>query len=589
MDNHLTEAGLGAAQRAILETIADVAYFQPERALELAAQAIHDAGLDKDGEWQELDPEAIALIPSLVPILRHVAYTYQYVGPAVDLLWTLAKRYRPAKVASSNADPLGALQQIAGFGPGKPVTFHEAVIERALSWVADPATPAGPSPFDILDAFLATEGTDDSFDGHQVTMRGFLITAEVVRPLREQVIESAFSVLEHGSLQDAVRALKTLEHSLRLPIGLAGAQPSSEQRTQWDPDHLAVLNRLADLVNSTPFEPLLYVEMRHVVRWHAFHGQGETRDAARHVLASLPTDLTSRVTRCLIEGFAWAFDDLTDDFKAAEQHHQQYQAGTANQLLSDIPEASSVIDYVRERLSVIGSVETGRAMVPGPFLAALIERDSGVAREVIKAVLAAPTDLLGQVLGVALSQLALTAPAESVENANLLLHLGVFEVDREVGFAFSCGLGGRTDLHDDEIDLIESLAQHPDPGIRSVIVEAADNLAATSKARAVRFLLSIDFQDSTPVAASVLGEFNRHGFSVKDLGYKERTDLLTRLKACPSWTTTALDSSSVLSLETMPWRWSPCSELASTTRLQLRSLGASRDCHGLGVMPTNLQ
>ena len=99
--------------------------------------------------------------------------------------------------------------------------------------------------------------------------------------------------------------------------------------------------------------------------------------------------------------------------------------------------------------------------------------------------------------------------------------IGDVEVDREVGYAFSLGLGARTDLHADEITLIESLAQHPDPGVRSVIVHAADNLAATSKARAVRFLLSIDFQDSTPVAASVLGEFNRHGFSVNDLGPRE--------------------------------------------------------------------
>ena len=223
------------------------------------------------------------------------------------------------------------------------------------------------SPFDVLDAFLATEGTEDSFDEQQIIMRGFLITADVVRPLREQVIEAAFSVLEHGPLQDAIRALKTLEHSLRLPIGLAGAQPSNEQRTQWDPDHLAVLKRLADLVSSTPLEPLLYVEIRHVVRWHAVHGHGETKEAARQVLASLPTDLDSRVTRCLIEGFAWASDDLTDDYEAAEQHHQQYQAETADQLLTN-PRASAVIDYVRERLrSSVRSrpAERGTRTVPG--------------------------------------------------------------------------------------------------------------------------------------------------------------------------------------------------------------------------------
>ncbi len=166
MDDHLKKAGLGAAQRAILETITDVAYFQPERALELAAQTIHDAGLDNDAEGQDLEPEAVKLIPALVPILRHLAYTYQYVGPAVDLLWTLAKDSQPAASGGfSNTDPLRALQQIASFGLGKPAAFHEAVIERVLTWVAiGPTMPAGSSPFDVLDAFLATEGTDDSFD-----------------------------------------------------------------------------------------------------------------------------------------------------------------------------------------------------------------------------------------------------------------------------------------------------------------------------------------------------------------------------------------------------------------------------------------
>jgi transcriptional regulator with XRE-family HTH domain len=534
MENHLRKAGLGAARRAILETIADVAYFQPERALELAAQTIHDAGLDRDAEWQELRPEAIDLIPALVPILRHVAYTYEYVGPAVDLLWTLAKSYRPAVSGSLNGEPLRALQQIAGFGLGKPVTFHEAVIEQALGWVAGPTTPAGPSPFDVLDAFLATEGTDDSFDEHQIIMRPFLITAVVVRSLRERVIEAAFSVLEHGPLQASVRALKTLQGSLRGPIGLAGLQPTDEQRAQWEPDHLAVLKRLSDLVSSTPLEPRLYVEIRHVVRWHAIHGHGETQKAAQNVLASLPTNLAARVTRCLIEGFAWASDDLTDDYEAAEEHHQQYQAETADQLLHDLLKAEVVIDYVRERLTVIGSVKTDRAVIPGPFLAALIERDPDVAREVIKVVLADPTDTLGQVLSVALSQLALTTPAESVGDAERLLLLGAVEVDRNVAFAFSRGLGGRTDLQPEEIALIESLAKHPDPDVRSVIVHAAHSVAASSKALAVRFLLSIDFHDSTPVAASVLGEFNRHGLSVNDLGPNERSDLLSRLEVCPT-------------------------------------------------------
>ena len=278
---------------------------------------------------------------------------------------------------------------------------------------------------------------------------------------------------------------------------------------------------------------------------------------------------------------------FTDDYKAAEQHHQQYQAETAGQLLSDILDASAVIDYVRERLSVIGSVKTGRAVIPGPFLASLIERDSEVAREVIKAVLADPTDLLGQVLGVALSQLALTAPTEAVEKPANLLTIDDDGLDRQIGHAFSLGLGARTDLHADEITLIESLAQHPDPDVRSVIVHAADNLAASSKARAVRLLLSIDFQDSTPVAASVLGEFNRHGFSVNDLGPGNG----------PTYSTAGgLPQLGRLRHRALPRRCRSrrCGEDGRHAPDSHRppsgdeSTGALRDCHGHGGTPASL-
>ncbi len=532
VENLLINATRGE-RRAILGTIGDVAYFQPQRALELAAQAIHEAGFGQDVDGQELDPEAADLIPVLVLILRHVAYTYQCVGQATDLLWTLAKSYRPEVGASSNAEPLRALQQIASYGPGKPVTFHEAVLQQALGWVASAPTAGGPSPFDVLDAFLATEGTEDSFDERQVIMRPFLITAAVVRPLREQVIDAAFSILEQGPLQSAVRALKTLEGSLRGPIGLAGLQPTDEQRAQWEPDHLAVLNRLSDLMRSVSLQPLLYVEVRHVVRWHAVYGHGDTQEAARRVLANLPTDLPARVTRCLIEGFAWTFDDSTDDYEAGERHRQQYQSETADQLLHEVPDPGDCVAYLTERLTVISSVTTGRAVVPGPFLACLIERDPNIARRVIEDVLIDANTLLREVVSTALSQLAVTAPTEAVEEARRLLAIGDQDLDRQIGHAFSLGLGARTNLHANEIALIESLAQHSDPGVRTVIVHAADNLAATSKARAVRFLLSIDFRDSTPVAASVLGEFHRHGFSINDLGPAERTDLLERLQECP--------------------------------------------------------
>ena len=537
VNSHFARATNALPRSAFLATIAEVAYYQPEQALELARRAVDDIGTGDDTDQSDTDDQAAEILPALVSTLRNVAYNYQCVGDACELLWELAKRYHEPLDRRLGEGPLRALQDIAGFGLGKPLTFHDVILEQAIGWLSETPLEDGPSPFDVLDVFLATEGMKDEFDEQRVIMRPFVIMAPVVRPLRKRVIDQAFLALENSPLPVSVRAIRTLEGSLRFPVGISGLKPTDERRTQWDPDHLEVLNRLAGLVASTSLEPLLYIEIRHLVRWHATNGHGETQEAAQKVLAILPDELQSRVTRCLIEGWTWTFDDVTNDHEAAEQHHQRYQSETADKLLREKADANETVVYLTERLQVIYSATKGtrRAVEPRPFVACLVQRNPDVGRQIIEAVLTDLASPLLGTLGVALSQLAgSTDQAQVVDYSRQLLALGDIRIDWEVAYAFSYGLGTRTNFHAKEIELIESLTKHTDSSVRTLIVHAANKLAVTNRSRAVRLLMNIDFHDSDSVAESVLGEFCGREFSLDDLNYSDRAHLLKQLEVCPS-------------------------------------------------------
>src|SRR6185437_12256563 len=85
----------------------------------------------------------------------------------------------------------------------------------------------------------------------------------------------------------------------------------------------------------------------------------------------------------------------------------------------------------------------------------------------------------------------------------------------------------------DELALVEQLAKHPDPRVRSMITLAVPRIMNSDRSRAIRLLLSVDLAGNSGVAGNVLFQLSSGLLSVSDLPAANRIALLDGLAGCP--------------------------------------------------------
>lgn len=531
LQGHLRHAGAPpAVLQAILNVVADVAYYQPERVVALVRVVVPGSSpIPKSEPSQPLLDQGVAA--ELTKALRNVAYSLEHLPEACDLLWQLADSDdRPLNRTPEH--PLRVLKELASYSRVKPTEYCQTVMERALRWLTL-CPDRSASALEVLDVLLATEGHDTEADEFRLTLKPFVISAERVRPLRARVIDAAFHQVEHGPLPIAMRALKTIEQALRTPIGLAGYKLTAEDRQQWVPDQVAVLRRLGRMVAGDHLDPVLLVEARHMVSWIAVDGGSEPSQLAGALLDALPDTLSFRLTRGLIDGWDWSNDEQSHHQRAKNSRLDAKQR-LAHELIETYPSPNDLIAQLEERLATIHSVTSVRGGTPGPLVATIVETSPAVGLAMVDRVARTVSSPLAGVLAVVLTSLAVHDHDHTVEIARGLLALDELSLDLKVAYAYSLGLGNRHDLIEEEILLIEALARHPDEGVRHYMVAAADNIAVRDRRRGVRLLLSIDVHSSRELADRVLEGFGGRPFTNADLQLSDRQQLVGELRACPS-------------------------------------------------------
>jgi hypothetical protein len=510
-----------AQRAALLQSVAEVAYYQPRRALHLAGAAVRDL---KSGTMHSDPADTNLLTRELVNLLRNAAYTYEEAPAACELLWTLAKIHTSEDRAPST--PVKALREIAAYGPGKRVQYHQDILETALGWLHQVGDESDPSPFDVLDVFLATEASETEYGQKQVTIRSFTVDPAVVRPLRNRVIDAAVTAVKTGTTQQAIRALKTLESALYQPAG--PADRIGDIRRCWEGDSLRVLQLLRDLA-AAPLDPLLYCEIHQIVRWHARHGDPAVRDASRVVQATVPDTLQVRLVRCLVEGREPPWSGRNAD----QSDGVDITSRTAREFSLDSPDATAAASVLRESLGAVSSVQTGRELSPGPFTDLLIRLRPDIGEAIVDDVAADVSSPATAILPVVLESLSATSAGKAVTCARKLLEVGDRSIDLQVARAYGPGLSAMSTPTADEIALIEDLAKHPAPEVRTVITLAAQRIMQTDRFRAIQLLLEVDFAGNSSVAGNVLFQLCSGPVSLDALPPADRIALLHQLAGCP--------------------------------------------------------
>ena len=525
----------GIFRRAdILKEIAPVAFYQPRRALDLAHLALEEPTDDIDEPYDRLFPETRTTYAEvereLGPVLRNVAYNFEHLFEACDLLWRLAQRDESHSKTSFDS-PIKVLQELASLDRRKPLAYSERVVDCALQWLSQ-RQPENQivSPFDILDQALATEGTESTTKEFTVTLTPYYVKAEAVRALRQRVIDAAFDALTGGDLSEALRAAATIETALRYPIG---RNTTDDLRDQWATEFLPVLKRLRLTVAASPLDPVLLHQIRKAVRWHATRAKGPTGPHAQAVLDAIPDTVENRLTRVLIDPWEWS-SNRSADIEEFTRRSMKWQDKICTELTTRYSTHDLAL-LVEERLKVLTTVRRYRDSSPGIFTRALVTASKDLGVTMIDRIIARPDSPLREILDAALAATASVDAEDAIRLARRLLSFNDVDLHRRIAFAYGRGLGHRTNLSTSEIELIKELAAHQDAQVRKQIVYAIDNLAATDPDGALKILVGIDFGTSTRLADETLSMFSpHHVFDVQNLTSPQLNPILGRLRTLPS-------------------------------------------------------
>lgn len=523
---------------ALLKLLQKVAYFEPYRSLALVQWIIEnhtDKVEDVDDLLLRLHPPTYDDVLHEVPaVVRAIAFNVAYLRDSANLLWKIAATDR-RETNRYPGHPLRILRGFAEFDRGKPLTYNHAMIDIAEEWLSADRLPEGaPSPFDVLEPLLATEGTDDTTDGFAIRFRPYLIDPSVLRPLRDRVLALALRELGSHDIGRAARAVKVIEAALHFPLPLLGRPVSDAERNAWVPDFLSRLSALKNAVVTTPIDPVIAVAIRRAIQWHLDYSEIGTRDAARDVIEHLPTSLETRMALALFDGWADFLENRTTNIHEMEDLKKTQLDELAREVTTAYSD-QEIVDLLEKRIAAQLLAFSSQAGTPGPFAAVLIDSRPSLGVAICNKVSADPQARIQDVVAVAIARLADDMPDAVMGEVRTLLATEDVRIKRAVAHALGWYRGRRSTLLEGEFEVLVALIQDDDPIVQNLTITAAKRLAQDRTAEALALLSRVRFADSPAVAEEVFQSFSSMGpLRWSQLPKPDGEAMLNQLIECPS-------------------------------------------------------
>jgi transcriptional regulator with XRE-family HTH domain len=521
-------------QLAVLDLLKKVAFFQPDRALDIIRWALthHTDEVEEveDPFASVFKPTRDMVLHSLPEVLKLVAYNVDYLPESLDLLWRLAQD--DTRPTNQNPDhPIRILSELAGYDNAKPAAFNSALIDAAERWLKELSADSVHSPFDVIEPMLATEGTTHSSEGLTITLRPFLVNAKVVEPLRDRVVAVALTEARSSDLKRAVRAVAAVEAGLRYPMGMGF---TDEHLGSWTPSFVGTIDRVRELVATETLDPAVLVAVRRAVRWHAFYSSTPTRAAAEALLESMPDSIENDLAIAMFDGWGHQLFAENGDYEELERQKQARFVALAQAITESYTDEQAV-ELVTCRLAIQRSCFGHGQGTPGPLVWELVAHRPSLALAICDAVARDPRSVLGEVLPIVLAQLLRDDASAGMDCAERLLAIGSELVVGSVALAFGWNRGNRAETVPGEFPLLARFATHESPGVRQCAVRAAQVIATTNRAEATALLAQVRFADSAPVAEDLFATFAGYGsLEWAALTHSQAGAILEQLVHCPS-------------------------------------------------------
>jgi hypothetical protein len=408
------------------------------------------------------------------------------------------------------------------------------VANHAITWLQQ--KPVGKfSPFDVLDEFLQTEGHETESEGFKIIMKPFKVNPEAVIKIRQRVIDAAFEVIAKKSPNEAIRAVKTISAGLDFPRGIFNQKISGKDKAAWEPGIIDILKRLEKIVKNESLDPIISVEIRKAVSWHAVYSKTASKAAAQRVLNAIPTTIRYEVSRALVDSWGWTFERDSNGRRNRDAV-AEWRKKVAKDLLNHYGKnLSGLAEMLDERMKTIRLALTSEYPDAGPFLADIMEHSLEFTKFLGKKLLSDPESPLADWFNVVIIMLAKKDRQLALSFMKRAVKTKSKTISRCLAFALGRGLYD-LQITDGEVKIIKQLSTAKDSQTRQLIVPAVKRFPQEKKPLALDILLGINLGTSAKLADAVLEEFDdKHGtFKVTDLSKEQLEKLLDQLTRCPS-------------------------------------------------------
>lgn len=516
-----------------------VGYFQPRQILRLAKimadlPIIPNVETSKPTMRGSGSPERAQT--ALTLMLKNAAYGASsdsiVLAEICDQLWELGRR--DARALNQTPDhPIRILNELASITPGKPLEFNEQVLVNALSWLPETRNDDAYSVFDAIGSLLATDGFETESSFKEIQFKPYKIVPSVVAPLRMQIVDAALGELSSSSIKRALQAATLLENAIRGPIGMFNQKVTSEDTNVWKPHFRDVLNRTQQEVKSTPMDPFVHVRLLRSISWYLKYTKDlELNNLAKQIGSAIERNPKFLVSQALLN--PWDMSKDMDSEHGGDPTPLIPLRDLAEKLVAQMTPAD-LAQLILERLTVLRSISNLRNGEPGFLIGELVEVLPSLGMTLANLALDSPDGPVASILSPVLASLARNKPNDALAFAIRALHFDLPNFNYQVSFAYGRGLGQGRTLSEDEITMIESLAKHPDVGVRINALASLRQIHVQDAERAFHLILECNIGDSEKLAAEVLSNFGRHGiFQPEAIPAPKFQNLLDQLLPVPS-------------------------------------------------------
>ena len=497
----------GISQRLYqLDLLEEIAFYQPERTLDLVKWALD----------HELPPEHAEFFGlytyrdvrfRIAPVLKACAYHYEWLGRACDLLWRLAQSNQ-RHTNPHHDHPVRILCDLAAYSLYKPFDYTERVIRQAIEWLwRDRAKLV----FDFLDQALQKKFMDHISDGYTVThyaSSALVLGERRVLAVRDEVLDAVIQQLGGNDASLAVRAAKSIGLALSSPMRSFGRKPDAEEVNVWDEESVRLLKKIRDELDGKQLSVPVAVALREVVEPAMRKKNEEIAAAAEKVLGTVDDDLEHQVVEVLIHG-PWRRHRHWTDREPSPDEARRWLNDLARRFLEDSVETSIAVDGVERHLAEIGAASD--APGAGNFVATLVADRLCVGLEIVHRVITDANSPLAQVTGVTLSVIRVAAAVRALELAQALVNTGLTAARMSVAYAYGWGLATATTVSNAELAVIRELAADDDVKLALELSHGLRFMAEGDPRMALMVILEMRIGRSEQLASEVIRLFLHAG------------------------------------------------------------------------------